>query len=151
MLREIADEEAPAWDAAGRPDLLVIEVPPGRDGAARCRSLYERAGGLTLDGVPYVLALVAPGGGESAVAAGADNLLTGVDADLDAHLALAEQAIARRRRRAEAEAALRISGVRRLASDSRRSRERPYVGTYAHSSTQAGAPRQTTASTPPIT
>ena len=62
---------------------------------------------LRSDGTPtYMLAVVAPGGGDDALEAGADSFITGVDTELDAHLALAERAIERRKKRTAAEAAL---------------------------------------------
>lgn len=100
-------EETPVWDRDALPDLLVVEVPAGREGAERCRRLRDRACESD-DGreAPYVLAVVAPGGGADAIDAGADNFVTGVDGDFGAHIALAEQAISRRRARTTAEAAL---------------------------------------------
>jgi PAS domain-containing protein len=103
------ENEAPVWDAGSRPDLLVVEVPAGHVGAMQCRRLINRAapgGAANRRDSPYMLAVVAPGGGDDALEAGADSFITGVDAELDAHLALAERAIERRRKRTAAEAAL---------------------------------------------
>ena len=107
VVRVEAEREAPPWEVGSAPELLIVEVPAGRAGAERCRRLRDRST-ISATGciAPYVLAVVAPGGGEDAIDAGADSFITGVDGELDAHIALAEQAIERRAARREAEAAL---------------------------------------------